>query len=225
MARALIPELSLRDPEAGMVLLRDVFGFDGEGSLLRRGSQRMLVTRGDPNGRHGRVDHLALSVPDVPTALAESLGRGGRLSPATPDGPLGISEFWENGVDYVFLDGPEGAKVELIARRSPAPPRPWGHDHIGISCAALGPMRAFFLGLGFEERAAVTLERPEGRVEVAFLAWGEDVVELYSLPEVRADPSLNGGDGFWRLRAEGIEGRQVGPEGVEVLPLGREQDA
>jgi catechol 2,3-dioxygenase-like lactoylglutathione lyase family enzyme len=222
MARALIPELQVRDPSGGARLLREVFGFEADGAFLRRGSQRLLVSRGEPDGRHGRIDHLALSVPDVPKALAECLAHGGRLSAATPEGPLGIPEFWENGVDYVFLDGPEGAKVELIARRAPGPTRPWGHDHIGISCAALGPMREFFLGLGLEERAAVTLERPE---EVAFLAWGEDVVELYGLPEVRADPSLIAGAGFWRLRSEGIEERRVGPEGVEVLPLGGEEDA
>ena len=220
MSRALFPELVLQDPEAGALLLERVFGFSRHGQELRLGSQRLLVSGGEIDGRHGRIDHLALSVPEVPAALAECIARGGRLSPATPDGPLTISEFWQAGVDYVFLDGPEGSKVELIARRPPAPKAEWGHDHIGISCADLRPMREFFLGLGFEERAAVTLDRPEGRVDVAFLAWGDDVVELYCLPETRADPSLNGGTGFWRrLRSEGIDGRQVGPEGVEILPL------
>lgn len=220
MTRALLPELVLQDPEAGALLLERVFGFSRHGQELRLGSQRLLVSGGETDGRHGRIDHLALSVPEVPAALAECIARGGRLSPATPDGPLTIPEFWEAGIDYVFVDGPEGAKVELIARRPPAARAEWGHDHIGISCRELGPMREFFLGLGFEERAAVTLDRPEGRVDVAFLAWGDDVVELYCLPETRADPSLNGGAGFWRrLRAEGIEGRQVGPEGVEILPL------
>ncbi len=220
MSRALFPELVLQDPEAGALLLERVFGFSRHGQELRLGSQRLLVSGGEIDGRHGRIDHLALSVPEVPAALAECIARGGRLSPATPDGPLTISEFWQAGVDYVFLDGPEGSKVELIARRSPAPRAEWGHDHIGISCADLRPMREFFLGLGFEERAAVTLDRPEGRVDVAFLAWGDDVVELYCLPETRADASLNSGAGFLRrLRAEGIDERQVGPEGVEILPL------
>ncbi len=219
MARALIPELVLSAPEAGAAQLRQVFGFAGEAGVMTRGSQRVLVSRGEGDGRHGRIDHLALSVPDVPAAMNACLARGGRLSAATPDRPQGITEFWESGVDYVFLDGPEGAKVELIARRPPAASLPWGHDHIGISCADLGPMRAFFLGLGLEERAAVTLERPEGRIDVAFLAWGEDVVEVYCLPETRADPSLNDGLGFWRrLRAEGL-GAATGPEGIEVLPL------
>ena len=220
MLRALIPELVLSDPEAGAAQLQRVFGFEWQGQRMVLGSQSVLLSRGEPDGRHGRIDHLALSVPDVGLALRECLARGGQLSSATPMGPLSIAEFWDSGVDYVFLDGPEGAKVELIAKRSPAVPAPWGHDHIGISCVDFGPMRAFFLDLGLEERAAVTLDRPEGRVNVAFLGWGDDVVELYCLPETRADPTLTGGLGFWRrLRAEGIDGPRLGPEGLEILPL------
>jgi len=220
MARALIPELVLSDPGAGADQLGRVFGFRREGDRMVLGSQAVILSEGTPDGRHGRIDHLALSVPDVPGALRECLDRGGRLSDATPDGPLSIPEFWSSGVDYVFLDGPEGAKVELIAQRPPAPRQPWGHDHIGISCVDLAPMRRFFLDLGLTERAAVTLERPEGRVDVAFLAWGDSVVELYCLPETRADPASNGGGGFWRrLRAEGMTDARIGPEDVEVLPL------
>ncbi|TNC74710.1 hypothetical protein [Rubellimicrobium roseum] len=220
MTRALIPELVLRDPEAGSLFLERVFGFAQQDGRLVLGSQEVILSQGEPDGRHGRIDHLALSVPSISDALAACTARGGVLGESTPKGPVIIPEFWERGVEYVFLDGPEGAKIELIARRPPAAMRPWGHDHIGISCADLRPMRDFFLGIGLEERAAVTLERLEGRVDVAFLAWGEDVVELYCLPETRADPSLNAGQGFWRrLRAQGIDGRQVGPEGIEILPL------
>lgn len=220
MARELIPELVLSDPEAGAAQLERVFGFSREDGLMVRGTQAVMLSHGTPDRRHGRIDHIALSVPDVTTALTECLARGGRLSDATPEGPLSIPEFWQNGVDYVFLDGPEGARVELIARRSPAQPLSWGHDHIGISCVELAPMRGFFLDLGLAECAAVTLDRPEGRVEVAFLAWGDSVVELYCLPETRADPSNNNGQGYWRrLRAAGMAERRVGPEGVEVLPL------
>lgn len=218
MVRALIPEIVLQDRQAGAAQIRQVFGFSEEGEFLVRGSQRVLVTQGKADGGNGRIDHLALSVPDVPAAMNACLANGGRLAAATPDGPQGIAEFWENGVDYVFLEGPEGARIELIARRPPAPPRPWGHDHIGISCADFGPMREFFLGLGLEERAVATLERPEGRVDVSFLAWGEDVLELYCLPETRADPSSSGRLGPWRIRVEGLPS-VTGPEGVEILPL------
>jgi hypothetical protein len=157
------------------------------------GSQAVLLTQGPSDERHGRIDYIALAVPEVGAALEECLARGGQLSDATPEGPLAIPEFWENGVDYVFLDSPEGAKVELIARRPPAPRLAWGHDQIGISCAEFAQMRDFFLDLGLTDRATVTLDRSEGRADVAFLAWGESVVEIYCLPETRADPSLSGG--------------------------------
>ena len=81
MTRALIPELVLRDPEAGALMLERVFGFSREGTLLRRGSQRVLVSQGELEGRHGPIDHLALSVPDVPAALGACVARGGRLPP------------------------------------------------------------------------------------------------------------------------------------------------
>jgi catechol 2,3-dioxygenase-like lactoylglutathione lyase family enzyme len=220
MARAFIPELVLLDPDGGAAQLQRVFGFARQGDRLVLGDQAALLSQGIPDGQHGRVDHLALSVPDLDAALEQCLARGGRLSDATPEGALTIPEFWENGIDYVFLDGPEGSKVELVAQRAPSPSRAWGHDHIGISCAELAPMRNFFLDLGLTERSAVTLDRPEGQVDVAFLAWGDSVVELYCLPETRADPTRNDGLGFWRrLRSQGILDRRVGPEGVEILPL------
>lgn len=217
--REIVPELALRDPAAGARWLRDVLGFaDGGGGLLRLGDQRLRVVPGEPDGPHGRVDHLALAVPDVALALAEAQARGARLGAPTPDGPLAIAEFWGSGVTYAFLDGPEGAKVELIARNPPAAPRPPGHDHVGISCADLAPMRGFFLSLGCREVADVALDRPGGRVDVSFLAWGRSVLEIYCLPETRADPTLTAGRGFWRLRLDGLTTAATGPEGVEVAP-------
>ncbi|MBP1805746.1 VOC family protein [Rubellimicrobium aerolatum] len=219
MTRVLIPELVLRDPEAGADRLGRLFGFRPEGDRMVLGSQSVILSAGEPDGRHGRIDHIALSVPDLGAALRECVGRGAHISDATPEGPVHIAEFWEGGVDYVFLDGPEGAKMELLARRPPAPRAAWGHEHIGLSCAEFAPMRDWLLGLGFIEQSRVTLHRPGGDVEASFLAWGDDVVELYCLPETRANPTLNAGRGFWRLRAEGLDGPQTGPEGVEILPL------
>ena len=122
MIRALIPELVLPDTKAGEAHPQRVFGFSREGGRMVLGSQAVLLTQGPSDGRHGRIDHIALAVPEVGEALEECLARGGQLSDATPEGPLAIPEFWENGVDYVFLDSPEGAKVELIARRPPGRP-------------------------------------------------------------------------------------------------------
>lgn len=201
-------------------MLERVFGFARAGGRLVLRDQAVILSQGSTDGHHGRIDHLALSVPEVSRALEQCLSRGGRLSDVTPGGPVAIPEFGESGVDYVFVDGPEGAKVELIAHRPPAQRRPWGHDHIGISCASLAPMRNFFVGLGLTERAALTLIRPEGRIDVAFLSWGRSVIELYCLPETRANPSRNEGLGYWRrIRAEGLSEPHIGPEGVEIVPI------
>ena len=210
----LIPELTLRDPVAGARMLRDVLGFAGADGDLSFGDQRLILLEGEPDGRRGVVDHLALAVPDVDAALAGCLARGARLAANTPDGASDIPEFWEAGVRYAFLDGPEGARIELIAPRPPAAPRLAGHDHVGLACADVAPVRAFLLGLGFEERLAVTLERPGGPVPVSFLAWGGSVVEAYALPGTApAD-----GAGPWRLRARGLPHAR-GPEGLEIVPL------
>ncbi len=218
-AGTLVPELLLADPEAGRLRLEATLGFARKGHFLRLGDQRLVVGEGAPDERHGRVDHLALAVPDLGAALAEARARGARLAPATPEGPLLIPEFSGGGVTYAFVEGPEGAKVELIAPVDPALRHGPGHDHLGISCAALGPMRAFFAGLGGVEVASHVLRRPAGEVEVAFLRLGGSVVEVYSLPETRADPSRVAGGGFWRLRMAGLDAPRMGPEGVEVRPL------
>ena len=117
MTRALIPELVLRDHEAGAALRERVCGFSREGGRMVLGSQEVILSQGAPDGRHGRIDHLALSVPEVPSALEACLSRGGRLSGATPEGPLAIPEFWGSGIDYVFLDGPGGSQVPEPAER------------------------------------------------------------------------------------------------------------
>lgn len=215
----LVPELLLAEPEAGRLWLESTLDFHRKGHFLRLGDQRLVLGEGAPDGRHGRIDHLALAVPDLGAALAEAQARGARLAQATPEGPLTIPEFSEGGVTYAFVEGPEGALVELIAPIDPALRHGPGHDHLGVSCAALGPMREFFAALGGVEVASHVLRRPEGEVGVAFLRLGGSVAELYSLPGTRADPSRVAGGGFWRLRMAGLDAPRTGPEGVEVRPL------
>ena len=218
MAHALIPELILRDPLAGMAMLREVFGFEDAGDgRLAFGEQRLIVTQGEPDRARGVVDHLALSVPDVDAALAACLAGGARLSVETPKGAGDIPEFGNMGMRYVFLEGPEGAQIEFMAALDPTGRRQRGHDHIGVACADLGATRAFLLGQGLTERAATVLERPGGPVEVSFLAWGDGIIEAFSTPARRAAGALTG-TGSWRLRAEGLS-HLIGPEGLEILPF------
>ncbi len=212
----IVPELVLKDPVAGADLLRHQLGFMPDGALLRLGSQRIALREGASSG-HGPMDHLALAVDAVSPALVEVVARGGRADAAvTPDGPLLIPEFWDAGTEYVFVEGPEGARIELCARPGSTRPGLPGHDHLGIACRDLPAMRAFFFELGLTEVAATVLRRATGDVAVAFLSTGVSMVELYAPPTPPAPAAAP----FWRsLMMAGLTGARQGPEGIAVRPL------
>jgi len=118
-AQTIIPELAVTDPAAARAMLCATFGFTGAGDLLTLGTQSIALIQAAARPVHGRIDHLALAVNDVDTALASLRARGAALDDTTPEGPNDIPEFWESGVRYVFLQGPEGARIELCAKRPP----------------------------------------------------------------------------------------------------------
>lgn len=215
-AGEIIPELVLNDPVGGAVLLRRQLGFVPDGGLLRLGSQRIALRQGVSSG-HGPMDHLALAVDAVAPALADVVARGGRADAAvTPDGPVTIPEFWDAGTEYVFVEGPEGARIELCARPGSTRPGLPGHDHLGIACRDLPAMRAFFLGIGLTEIAATVLRRTSGDVAVAFLSTGISTVELYAPPV----PPVPAAAPFWRsLILAGLTEARQGPEGLVLRPL------
>ncbi|MEY4981953.1 MAG: hypothetical protein RIR62_219 [Pseudomonadota bacterium] len=216
-AGEIIPELAVRDVAQARRMLADVFGFAETDGLMCLGTQRIAVTEG-AGGGHGGIDHLALSVTDTDAALAALRARGAVLDDTTPDGPREIAEFWGTGVRYVFLRGPEGARIELCARRgAPGGAGITGHDHIGIPCRDIAATEAFFAGLGLTRIAAVDLDRPEGRIPVRFLQAGGSVVELYAPPD--HDAAARAGQGLWRglrLLGSGQTGRRIGPDGLSV---------
>lgn len=220
----LIPELAVTDPAAAAAMLRTVFGFSGTDDLLHLGTQSIALVRADRPAGHGRIDHLALAVADVDDALAALLARGATLEATTPQGPREIAEFWDHGVRYVFLTGPEGARIELCARRA-TPPRPGlpGHDHIGIPCTDIAATEAFFHGLGLMPLASVDLDRPDGRTAVRFLGLGPSVVELYEPPALRGQPAPFDANPLWRgLRLAGSalpKGQHPGPDGLTVTVI------
>ena len=217
----IVPELAVRDVAAAAGMLRAVFGFAGAGDLLDLGDQAVALVQADGVPGQGGIDHLALAVADVDAALAGYLARGARLEATTPEGPREIAEFWEGGVRYVFLEGPEGARIELCARlpgaaRTGLP----GHDHLGIPCTDLAATEGFFLGLGLRPVAGVDLTREDGVTRVRFLALGSSVVELYEPPALRGAVAPFATEGLWRgLRLEGTalpKGARVGPDGLRV---------
>ncbi|MFC3084605.1 VOC family protein [Tabrizicola soli] len=210
----LVPELTLAAPDAGARML-ERFGFRPDAALWRLGSQALRVTQGEPRG-HGRIDHVALTVPDIDRALADLTTRGLTLDAGvTPGGPELIPEFWTGGLRFAYLAGPEGARIELCQRLTGASAET-GQDHVGIPCADLAPMQAFFEGQGARLVAAVDLDRPEGRIPVRFLAFQGGMVELYQpvSPAPRAAP------GLWsRLLVTGLATPIHGPEGLVLAPL------
>ena len=220
MTPAFIPRLHVRDAAAAADQLAQVFGFRPEGgpNRLRLGDQRIELHQDADAAGHGRIDHLALAVDDVNAALAAALARGAVPDgDVTPDGPLFIPEFWTAGARYVFLKGPEGARIELCARPGSARPGLPGHDHIGIPCTDLPAMGAFFRSLGCADIAATTLVRAGGNVLVAFLGLGDSVIELYCPPD-RAAASV-ASHGHWRglvCAGMGHAGRIEGPEGLII---------
>ena len=215
-AGEIVPELVLGDPAAGAAMLARQLGFVADGVLLRLGSQRIALRQGQATA-HGAMDHLALAVDAVAPALAGVVARGGRPDNAiTPEGPVLIPEFWQAGTEYVFVEGPEGARIELCARPGSARTGLPGHDHLGVACRDLPAMRGFFLDLGLTEIAATVLRRTTGDVAVAFLSSGVSTVELYAPPV----PPERAAAPFWRsLMLAGLTEARLGPEGMVVRPL------
>jgi catechol 2,3-dioxygenase-like lactoylglutathione lyase family enzyme len=208
----LVPELTVTDPTRAARALKS-FGFAPDGGLWRLGSQGLRLAEGAPGG-HGRIDHLALAVPDIDAALAALSAKGIALADVTPDGPELIPEFWEAGLRFVYLSGPEGARIELCQRVAGAAPA-IGHDHIGIPCSDLGAMQGFFEGQGARLIASVELSRPEGTIPVRFLAFQGGVVELFQPPRAGRARA-----GLWsRLMIPGLAGPVDGPEGLTLAPL------
>lgn len=221
----IIPELAVTDRTAATALLSRVFGFsDAGGGLLRLGSQTVALVGADAPAGHGKIDHLALSVADVDATLAALIARGAGLEATTPDGPREIAEFWGTGVRYAFLRGPEGARIELCARRGAGGPAGIaGHDHIGIPCTDIAASERFFRDLGLTPLAAVDLDRPEGVTHVRFLRHGVSVVELYGPPDLRGRAAPFAANALWRgLRMTGTglaAGERTGPDGLRVTLL------
>ena len=219
-APTIIPELAVADPAAARALLTDVFGFTATGDMLNLGSQSVALLQAGGSPSHGRIDHLALAVNDVDEALAALLARGAVLDTTTPDGPQEIAEFWDSGVRYVFLRGPEGARIELCARRRAAPrPDLPGHDHVGIPCTDIAATEAFFRDAGLTLRAAVDLSRPDGMTKVRFLSLGTGVVELYQPPTPPAVAENALWHGLRLVGATGPKGTTTGPDGLRVTLL------
>jgi catechol 2,3-dioxygenase-like lactoylglutathione lyase family enzyme len=210
----LVAELTVADAARAASLLETVFGFAPDVGLWWRGSQGIRLVAGASEG-HGRIDHVALTVPDMDAALAGLLAAGASLDAGvTPNGPEFIAEFWGDGLRFVYLSGPGSARIELCQRITGAPAEV-GHDHIGIPCHDLPAMQRFFQAQGASPVAAVDLPRPEGVVPVRFLSFAGGVIELY-----QPQDATRATHGLWsRLLIPGLAAPVAGPEGLILAPL------
>lgn len=220
----IIPELCVQDIPAAKAKLASVFGFVESDGLMRLGTQRIALVQGQGALTHGGIDHLALAVTDLPAALAALQAKGARLESTTPNGPNRIAEFWEAGIAYVFLQGPEGARIELC-QRLPVDSRAGlpSHDHIGIPCTDIAASVGFFESLGCTMLSSVSLLRDDGVTEVRFLSAGKSVVELYEPPSLREGKPAFPQNGLWsglRMLGSGLDaGERIGPDGLRLTLL------
>lgn len=189
----MIPVLAVKDPDAALLHLTQRLALVAEGKdSLRFGDQRIRLCRVDapPAGMIPmRLDHIALRIADADRQHRQLAERGARLSPGfTPDGPREIAEFWENGVRYVFFDGPEGWPVEFCARIG-RPDVSEGHDHLAIRTTDLDAVEAELASLGASRIARHLLGTGDATVEVRFLSVDGTVFELFdeAAPDAAAD--------------------------------------
>lgn len=134
---------------------------------------------------HGVIDHFALDVIDIDSALSAARARGARQDSSTPDRPVDF-DLWEKGVRYVFLSGPQGEKVELNQRLDLDPSRReenvGGWSHLGIPTHDIDTSREFYRRLGFSEALYQEVPGPDGTAKILMMAIGSFMIELYQLP-------------------------------------------
>ena len=178
----MIPVLAVEDPVSAREMLARVFGFvPAGGGCMALGGQSVAVIRWGavPDDLlRIRLDHVAFATADADATCAEFDARGAHLARAfTPDGPRDIPEFWDNGVRFVFFDGPDGWPLEFCMKKGR--PGRTGHDHFAIRTADIGADEARLRTIGAALVARHRLCTDTAPVNVRFLALGTDMFEVF----------------------------------------------
>ena len=133
---------------------------------------------------HGHIDHFAMDVLDIRSALAEALGRDIRLDPGTPDGPVALP-LWSAGVEYVFLIGSHGEKVEFNQRLDLDPLRRSGNlggwSHLGIPVTHIERSIDFYRQFGFEPVMQASIPVGDEEIKITMLEKDDFLLEFYQL--------------------------------------------
>lgn len=93
------------------VALRTVNEAAGEAVCFLRLKNLCIETyqNGCAAGRPGAIDHIALDVTDVDAAFEKARAMGLQML----DDQVNFLPFWENGVRFFTVQGPNGEKVEF----------------------------------------------------------------------------------------------------------------
>jgi len=143
---------------------------------------------------HGHIDHFAIDVTDVQRALADAQARGIGLDLATPDGPVGIPQAWSKGVQYVFVTGSHGERIEFNQRLDLAgsrrPENLGGWSHLGIPVTDIEVSKRFYEAFGFRVKMEATVLAAAEDIKITILEKGGFSLEFYrllaaDLPEIR----------------------------------------
>ncbi len=182
----MIPVLSVKDPATAGLILKTLFGFEHSDDVWRLGEQAVKIVA------HGNVpddfialpfDHLAIAVSDIDTHAGHFKSKGAELSKDfTPDGPREIAEFWEQGVRYVFFNGPDNAPIEFCEIKGRPHLKQFAHSHIGVRRPSLTDAMDEISEFDTKLIASYRLEGGGAPVNVAFVDWENVVLEFFDEP-------------------------------------------
>lgn len=65
---------------------------------------------GTPAGATGAIDHITLDVTDIDAVFELAKEKGYTI---TDGGGINFLPFWDNGIKYIMLEGPNKERVEL----------------------------------------------------------------------------------------------------------------
>lgn len=189
----IIPVLSVQDPASAGSLLKAQFGFEQSGDVWNLGKQAIkIVAHGDEPDKFIALpfDHLAISASGIDTHADNFKSKGAQLSNEyTPDGPREIAAFWEDGVRYVFFNGPDNAPIEFCEIKGRPHLTQFGHSHIGIRRPSIGQAMDEISKFDTELIASYRLDGGSAPVNVAFLNWENLVLEFFDEPAPTSRPA------------------------------------
>jgi catechol 2,3-dioxygenase-like lactoylglutathione lyase family enzyme len=182
----MIPVLRVKDPVSAGLLLHKNFGFEPSGPLWQLGEQSIrLVVEGEVPEHFTALpfDHLAIAASDIDKHAERFQSKGAILSKDyTPDGPREIAEFWEQGVRYIFFNGPDNAPLEFCEIKGRPHLDHFGHSHIGVRRSSIAEAMNEISHVDAKLIASYRLDGGGTPVNVAFVNWGNVVLEFFDEP-------------------------------------------